>query len=74
MEQVPFGKALLTIAKKGGFQLNYSSTRLKVQKKITLKMKDVPAIRIIKKILEDTGAELRVNKGGHFVIIPKKSN
>ncbi|MCK5613861.1 STN domain-containing protein, partial [Candidatus Pacearchaeota archaeon] len=72
MDSVPFEKALFVVAKKGGFKLNYSSTRLKVQKRITLKMKNVTAIRVLQKILDGTGAELRINKGGHLVIVPRK--
>ncbi len=73
MDNVPLEKALFTIAKKGEFNLNYNRNRLPVHKIITVKMSNVPAVEVLQKVLNNTGTELRINKGGHFIIIPKKN-
>ncbi len=73
LENIPFEKALLTVAREGRFKLNYKRSLLPVHEKITLKMSNVPAIKVLQMILNTTGIELKIIKGGHFVIVPKKN-
>ena len=65
IHNIPFEDALNLIAKKGRFQLNYNRSRLLVHKKITVKMRNVPALKVLMRILSETGAELRINKSGN---------
>jgi len=71
MVKVPFEKALSIIAQKGKFKLNYNRSRLPVQKKITLKMANTPAIQVLQKILKKTGTQLKINREGYLLVIPK---
>lgn len=73
IKNIPFEEALLTIAKKGRFKLNYKRSTLPVHEKVTLKMNNVTAIKALHKILKNTRSELKIINGEHFVIVPKKN-
>jgi len=71
-QSMPIEQALMVVAEKGGFKLNYKMSCLPLGKKITLRMSREPAIQVMKTILHDTEAELKIVKGGHCVILPKE--
>ena len=66
--------ALFVIADKGNLKLNYNSNRLPVNKKVSLKMENVTAIKALLKILNVTGAGLVVTNGGQLAITPKSES
>jgi hypothetical protein len=72
MDNVPLEEALSIIAEKSNIMLNYNRSRLPVHKRITVKMSNVPALKVLLKVLSETGAELRINKGGHIIISPQR--
>jgi outer membrane receptor for ferrienterochelin and colicin len=74
LKNIPIEDALLKVAQKGGFKLNYKRSYLPHTQKITLKINQMPAIKVIQKILKGTETELKIVKGGHFIIIPKDRN
>jgi len=73
LDNVPLEKALLVIAEKGKFELNYNRSRIPVNKNVSVKMDNVPAIEVLNKILRDTGTELAITEGGQFAVIPAKN-
>ena len=66
--------ALFVIADKGNLKLNYNSNRLPVNKKVSLKMENVTAIKALLKILNVTGAGLVLTNGGQLAITPKSES
>jgi outer membrane receptor protein involved in Fe transport len=70
LEEVPLEEALSVIAEKGKFKLNYNRNRIPVNKKVSLKMDNVPAIKPLLIILNDTGTGLIITKGEQLAIIP----
>lgn len=71
LENVSFEKALSTVAAKGKFKLNYNRDRIPAAQTVSLKMKRVPAISVLRKLMEKTGTQLTVTSGGQLVITPK---
>ena len=50
LDNVPLDKTLLVIAKKGKFKLNFNRKDIPVKKKISVKMDNAPAIKVLKKV------------------------
>lgn len=73
LQDVIFERALKEISNKGGFILNYNLSRIPSHKKVVVKMDNVPAIKVLKKILGDTGTEFKITPGGQLAIVPKKN-
>ncbi|MCP5107079.1 MAG: TonB-dependent receptor, partial [bacterium] len=69
---VPLAKALSIVAGKGKFKLNYNRNRIPVNQKVSVKMNNVPSVQVLLEILKDTGAELKIIKGSHVAVVPKK--
>jgi hypothetical protein len=70
MENVPLAIALSTIAGKGQFELNYNSSRIPVERKVSIRMAHAPALEVLKKVLAQTGTQLIVTGGGQFAVVP----
>jgi hypothetical protein len=70
LNEVPFEQALSTIAEKGNFKLNYNRNRIPVDKKISVKMDNVAAVKVLLKILNDTETGLKITQEGLLAIIP----
>lgn len=70
LDNIPLEKALSIISRKGRFKLNYNRRDIPVLKKVSVKMENVPIIKVLKKILIDTDTELAVTRGGLFAIVP----
>jgi hypothetical protein len=73
LDNVPLEKALSVIAEEGKFELNYNRSRIPVNKNVSVKMDNAPAIEVLNKILNDTGTELAITEGGQFAVIPAKN-
>ena len=69
-KDVPLGEALSIIAIKGEFHLNYNESIIPGERKISLKMNNVPAFKVLIKVLDGTGTGLTVTSGGDLVIVP----
>jgi len=72
MDNVPLEEALAIIAEKSQLHLNYNQNDLPVNENISIRMNNVPALKVLIKVLNDTGAELRITKGGHLIIRPQE--
>lgn len=73
LDNIPLEKVLSVIAEKGNFELNYNRSRIPVNKNVSVKMTNVPAIQVLNKILKDTGTELAITAAGQFAVIPAKN-
>jgi len=71
LENVSFETALTTIAGKGNFKLNYNRDRIPASQKISVKMANVPAILVLRQLMDKTGTQLIVTGGGQLVVTPK---
>jgi hypothetical protein len=49
--------------------LNYNDTIIPIDRRISLKVKDIPAISALLQILEDTNIEILVSKSGQIVLV-----
>jgi outer membrane receptor for ferrienterochelin and colicin len=73
-QNVTMEEALLTVAEKGKFNLNFNRSRIPVQKIITFKMNKVSAFEVLKKILNETGTLLTVTSSGQLAVVPVKDH
>ena len=73
-QDIPFEEALKILADKGRLKLNYNRSRIPVDKKVSAKMYNVPIIKALLKILDDTGTGIKVTHQGLLAIIPAKEN
>jgi outer membrane receptor for ferrienterochelin and colicin len=73
-QNITLEQALLTVAEKGKFSLNFNRNRIPVQKKISLKMNNVPAFDVLNKILDDTGTVLTITSSGQLAVVPVKDH
>ncbi len=69
LNQVPVKEAIHEIAKKGNFLLNYNESVLPLNCKITYEADKLPALFILKKILNDYKIDVIVSKGGKVVLV-----
>ncbi|MEE2657117.1 MAG: TonB-dependent receptor plug domain-containing protein [Candidatus Latescibacterota bacterium] len=69
LEDVPLEVALAVIAEKGNFSLNYNRSRLPVDKKLSVRMEDVPALETLNYVMEKTETELVVTNDGQVTIV-----
>jgi len=69
LEDVPIMQALSEVADKGGFHLNYNENILPAGKRVTIHLKDVLVVDVLKKILEDVDVGFLVSKGGQIVLV-----
>jgi hypothetical protein len=71
---VPFEAALVDIAQKGNFSLNYNRSRIPVDMRMTVRMKDVHALEALIHVMEKTGTELLVTSEGQLAIVPSRAS
>jgi hypothetical protein len=69
LEEAPLLEALSEIAEKGGFHLNYNESIIPADRKVSIHMKNVPALSALKKVLEQTGIDFVVSSGGQIVLV-----
>lgn len=69
---VPFEAALVDIAQKGNFELNYNRSRIPVDMRMTVRMADVHALEALIFVMEKTGTELLVTSEGQLAIVPSR--
>jgi outer membrane receptor for ferrienterochelin and colicin len=72
LEEVPFEEALSIISEKSNIKLNYNESRLPIDKKISLKMENVKAVKVLLQVLKMTETELIISNGGQLAIVPSK--
>jgi len=72
LQNISFEEALKVISDKGNLKLNYNRSRIPVDKKVSLRMINVPVIKALLKILNDTGTSLKVTEQGLLAIIYSK--
>ena len=71
-ENISLEKALKTVSEKGNFELIYIKNFIPVERRITLKLDNVPAIEALKKVLEQTSTDIAVSSGGQITLVPAK--
>ena len=72
LTDVPLEQALVDIADKGDFALSYNRSRIPVDEKITVRMKDVRALEALLYVMSRTGTELHITEDGQLAIVPSK--
>lgn len=73
LKEAPLLEALSEIAQKGGFHLNYNESIIPAHQKVSLHLKNVPAVAALKKALEHSGIDFAVSKGGQIVLVNSQS-
>ena len=74
LTDVPLEQALVDIADKGDFALSYNRSRIPVDEKITVRMKNVRALEALLYVMSETGTELHITKEGQLAIVPSKQS
>ena len=74
LNEVTFREALSAIAEKGEVSLNYNRDRIPVQRKVSVKMKNVRALEALLHILSLTGTELHITSEGQLAVVPSKDH
>ena len=74
LKDIPLEEALKVLASKANLKLNYNRHRIPVDKIVSVKMNNVPAIKALLKILNETGTGLKVTEQGLLAIVPSKEN
>jgi len=72
LKDVPFEKALSVLAKKGNFKLSYNRSRIPVDKKVSVKMENVQALKVLIHLMKKTGTKLVITRKGQLAIVPDK--
>ncbi len=69
-DNTPIGDALIEIAKKGQFNLNYIENFIPVDRRVSITMDNVPAVRALEEVLGHTATDFKVTNGGQVVLVP----
>ena len=73
LQNVPFGRALRTIAEKASIRLNYNESVIPINRKVTVSQKKRPAIEALRNVLKQTGTAYVISGNGQIMIVPAKS-
>jgi len=74
LKATPFEEALSVISGKGDFKLSHNRDRIPAEKKVSVKMENVPAINPLLKILKDTGTGLIITDTELFAVVPSSKS
>jgi len=69
MDSIPLMDALTILSQKGKFHLNFNIDIIPTDKYVSLIGRDVPAVTILHRLLQDTNIGFVVTKGGQIVLV-----
>lgn len=71
-QNVRYEEALKVLAEQGKVRLNFNQDRILSEKKVTLKMDNVPLLKVLFRLFQETGTGLVITRDGSLAVVPSK--